>query len=57
MTPKEEGMMRTIGATDNSTATTILRLVLGVVFPRRAEHAGVVRGVGFSATMAMFTGT
>ena len=32
MTTKEEGMIRTILATDDSIATTILRLVLGVVF-------------------------
>src|SRR5215470_9898723 len=58
MTAKEEGMIRKICATDNSVATTILRLVLGVVcFAHGAQKMlGWFGGFGFSATMAMFTG-
>ena len=51
-------MIRTILATDDSTATTILRLVLGVVFFAHGAQKmlGWFGGFGFSATMAMFTG-
>src|SRR5205809_2836637 len=58
MTTKEEVMIRKIFATDNSTATTILRLVLGVVFFAHGAQKmlGWFGGFGFAATMAMFTG-
>ena len=51
-------MIRTIFAADDSTATTILRLVLGVVFFAHGAQKmpGWFGGFGFSATMAMFTG-
>ncbi len=51
-------MMRKMFATDDSTATTILRLVLGVVFFAHGAQKmpGWFGGFGFSATMAMFTG-
>jgi putative oxidoreductase len=59
MTTQEEVMIRTICATDNSTATTMLRLVLGVVFFAHGAQKmlGWFGGFGFSATMALFTGT
>src|SRR6266403_379060 len=58
MTTKEKGMIRTICTTDDSIATTILRLVLGVVFFAHGAQKmlGWFGGFGFSATMAMFTG-
>ena len=42
-------MIRKLVATDENTATVILRLVLGVVLfrARRAENAGLVRRLGF----------
>jgi putative oxidoreductase len=51
-------MIRKMFATDDSTATTILRLVLGVVFFAHGAQKmlGWFGGFGFSATMAMFTG-
>ena len=51
-------MIRTICTTDDSIATTILRLVLGVVFFAHGAQKmlGWFGGFGFSATMAMFTG-
>jgi len=51
-------MIRTICATDDSIATTILRVVLGVVFFAHGAQKmlGWFGGFGFSATMAMFTG-
>ena len=51
-------MIRKLFATDDSTATTILRLVLGVVFFAHGAQKmlGWFGGFGFSATMAMFTG-
>ena len=50
-------MIRKVFATDNSTATAILRLVLGVVFFAHGAQKmlGWFGGFGFSATMAMFT--
>src|SRR5262245_10800026 len=50
-------MIRTILATDDSIATTILRLVLGVVFFAHGAQKllGWFGGFGFSATMGMFT--
>src|SRR5258706_9098403 len=58
MTTKEKGMIRTICNTDDSIATTIFRLVLGVVFFAHGAQKmlGWFGGFGFSATMAMFTG-
>src|ERR1700745_1341001 len=57
MTTKEEGMIRTICTTDDSIATTILRLVLGVVFFAHGAQKmlGWFGGYGFSATMGAFT--
>src|SRR5437016_6019270 len=51
-------MIRKMFATDDSTATTILRLMLGVVFFAHGAQKmlGWFGGFGFSATMAMFTG-
>src|SRR2546425_7552696 len=51
-------MIRKMFATDDSTASSILRLVLGVVFSARGAQKmlGWFGGFGFSATMAMFTG-
>src|ERR1700692_1836795 len=50
-------MIRKLIATDNDIATTILRLVLGVVFfARGAEKMlGWFGGYGFSGTMGFFT--
>jgi putative oxidoreductase len=58
MTTQVEVMMRTICATDDSTATTMLKLVLGVVFCAHGAQKilGWFGGFGFSATTAMFTG-
>ena len=52
-------MFRRLIATDDSVATTILRLVLGVVFfAHGAQKAlGWFGGFGFSGTMGFFTGT
>ena len=52
-------MIRKMFATDDNTATTILRLVLGVVFFAHGAQKmlGWFGGFGFSATMAIFTGT
>ena len=51
-------MIRTLCATDDSTATTILRLVLEVVFFAHGAQnmLGWCGSFGFSTTMAMFTG-
>lgn len=51
-------MIRKMLATDDSTATTILRLVLGLVFFAHGAQKmlGWFGGFGFSATMAAFTG-
>jgi len=52
-------MIRTLFATDNSTATTILRLVLGLVFFAHGAQKllGWFGGFGFSGTMGFFTST
>jgi putative oxidoreductase len=51
-------MIRKIFATDNSAATAILRLVLGVVFfvHGAQKTLGWFGGYGFSGTMGFFTG-
>jgi putative oxidoreductase len=51
-------MLRRLLATDDSTATAIVRLVLGVViFAHGAQKMlGWFGGPGFSGTMGMFTG-
>src|ERR1700722_392525 len=52
-------MIRRLVATDNSTATAILRLTLGLVFFAHGAQKmlGWFGGYGFSGTMAFFTGT
>src|SRR6266403_4994090 len=59
MTTKEKGMIRTMCTTDDSIATAILRLVLGVVFFAHGAQKmlGWFGGYGFSGTMGFFTGT
>ena len=51
-------MLRKLFATDDSAATTILRLVLGVVFFAHGAQKmlGWFGGPGFSGTMGLFTG-
>jgi putative oxidoreductase len=51
-------MVRKLFATDDNTATVILRLVLGIVFFGHGAQKmfGWFGGYGFSATMSMFTG-
>ena len=51
-------MLRKLFATDDSPATTILRLVLGVVFFAHGAQKmlGWFGGPGFSGTMDLFTG-
>ncbi len=51
-------MLRKLIATDNDGATTVLRLILGVVFfAHGAQKAlGWFGGYGFSGTMGFFTG-
>jgi putative oxidoreductase len=51
-------MIRKFIATDNSTATTVLRLVLGVVFfvHGAQKMLGWFGGYGFTGTMGFFTG-
>ena len=52
-------MLRKLLQTDNSTATTIIRLVLGIVFFAHGAQKmlGWFGGYGFTATMNAFTGT
>ncbi len=52
-------MIRKLFATDDNTATAILRLVLGVVFfvHGAQKMLGWFGGFGFSGTMGFFTGT
>lgn len=52
-------MIRKLYATDDSTATTILRLVLGVLFFAHGAQKmlGWFGGYGFSGTMGFFTQT
>src|SRR5258707_9385164 len=51
-------MIRRLFATDDSTATAILRLVLGVVFFAHGAQKmlGWFGGYGFTGTMGFFTG-
>ena len=51
-------MFRKLIATDNDTATTILRLVLGVIFFAHGAQKmlGWFGGYGFTGTMGFFTG-
>jgi putative oxidoreductase len=51
-------MFRRLFATDDSTATSILRLVLGVVFFAHGAQKmlGWFGGFGFAGTMSFFTG-
>ena len=51
-------MVRKLFATDDSTATAILRLVLGIVFFAHGAQKmlGWFGGYGFSGTMGFFTG-
>ena len=51
-------MIRKVFATENSIATTILRLVLGIVFFAHGAQKmlGWFGGFGFSGTMGFFTG-
>jgi putative oxidoreductase len=55
---EELSMFRKLIATDNDRATTILRLVLGVIFfAHGAQKAlGWFGGYGFTGTMGFFTG-
>src|SRR5579859_2953626 len=52
-------MIRKLFVTDDSSATAILRLVLGVVFFAHGAQKmlGWFGGYGFSGTMGFFTGT
>ena len=52
-------MIRKLIATDNNAGTTILRVVLGIVFFAHGAQKmlGWFGGHGFSATMGFFTGT
>src|SRR6266852_9431101 len=52
-------MIRRLFATDDSAATAILRLVLGIVFFAHGAQKmlGWFGGYGFSGTMGFFTGT
>ena len=52
-------MFRKLIATDNDIATTILRLVLGVIFFAHGAQKmlGWFGGYGFTGTMGFFAGT
>ncbi|MHB1954424.1 MAG: DoxX family protein [Acidobacteriaceae bacterium] len=52
-------MLRKLTATDDSTATAILRVVLGIVFFAHGAQKmlGWFGGYGFTGTMGFFTGT
>jgi putative oxidoreductase len=52
-------MLRKLIATDDTTATTILRVVLGMVFFAHGAQKmlGWFGGFGFTGTMGFFTGT
>src|ERR1700704_7136810 len=54
----DHNMVRKVFFTDNSTATAILRLVLGVVFFAHGAQKllGWFGGFGFAGTMGFFTG-
>lgn len=54
-----EIMLRKLTATDDTTATTILRVVLGIVFFAHGAQKmlGWFGGYGFTGTMGFFTGT
>src|SRR5437899_12917617 len=58
LTEESGKMIRKVYATDDNTATVILRLVLGVVFFAHGAQKmlGWFGGWGFSATMGFFTG-
>ena len=49
-------MIRKLVDTDNDIATTILRLVLGVIFHGAQKTLGWFGGYGFTGTMGFFTG-
>jgi putative oxidoreductase len=53
-----QGMLRKLIATDGTTATTILRVVLGIVFFAHGAQKmlGWFGGYGFTGTMGFFTG-
>src|SRR6267154_291749 len=56
--PRKDSMIRKLMATDNDGATTILRLVLGVIFFAHGAQKllGWFGGYGFTGTMGFFTG-
>src|SRR6266496_1896966 len=56
---EESSMIRKLIVTDNDTATTILRVVLGVIFFAHGAQKmlGWFGGYGFTGTMGFFTGT
>ena len=56
--PRKDYMIRKLTATDNDVATTILRLVLGVIFFAHGAQKmlGWFGGYGFTGTMGFFTG-
>jgi putative oxidoreductase len=58
LTTEVISMFRKLIATDNETATTILRLVLGVIFFAHGAQKmlGWFGGYGFTSTMGFFTG-
>lgn len=56
--PRKDSMIRKLTVTDNDVATTILRLVLGVIFFAHGAQKmlGWFGGYGFTGTMGFFTG-